>query len=1091
MSDEDDFLQKARTAFEDLCRALNMDEEASNEAWRSYENISRNFTLEGSELHWLACALYVACRSTVPTVGKGTAEGNYVSLTRILRCSEQSLIEFFSKMKKWQDMANLPQDFRQSTDKLERNFTVSAVIFKKYVPIFKAIFKAPSEDPPRVHRSRKQRRHPCTVSEVFNFCWILFVHAKGNFPMISDDLVNSYHLLLCSLDLVFTNALLCNARRDLLNPNFKGLPEDFSSKDFRPGPGPYCSIEQLCDLHDGLVLEAKGVKEHFWKPFIKKLFHKRILRGREDSLTGFLDPINFGDSFASLSRVYEEHILATGSLDERIFTGEGANEDIGTPGPCLCDGVENQDTSTYRLHSNLTASALKVSTPLTGRRYVVENSLASPVSSAMQSVGRLHSMLTGTKHMPSARLSQILRACARDPSEVITKRLKDMFQLFSQHYEDSGEESRGMGKDMAAKYFRLAEALYYKILEAIIEREKKILGDADLSGILEQDMFHRSLLACCLEVVIFSYRPPGDFPAVLHIFQLPAYHFYKVIEVLVRAEQGLFREVVKHLNQVEEQVLETLAWTSSSPLWDSLRGAKDQVPACQEVMPPQYLEDSDGGSSSGSAPLTPITHGPDLSANSPAKGLGVSPSPTTLLDRYSSPPAGAARRRLFVDPVDVTSNTDPGSTSASTGSTGLAPGQARSTQTSLVTAIPAGQTVVTMATATVTANNGQTVTIPVQGIANESGGITFIPVQVSVTGQGGATLQPLSAQTLTGTLTTQSAVTKPVNKQASSPLKKGSLSLFFRKVYHLASVRLRDLCARLDISSELRRKIWTCFEFSLVHCTQLMRDRHLDQLLMCAVYVMTKVTKEDKSFQNIMKCYRSQPQASSTVYRSVLISGRRRRLSGNSETNRQSSPTDNNQEQAGGDSSPVPMRSSSTLPAPQPGSAPTTPTNTASKASSSSSLSLGDGEEERGDLIRFYNQVYIKQMRHFALRYSPSSPSAGVESPPLCPYPSLRTGSPRRVLLSSQHSIYISPPAPSPAPNPTPTTRDRICYYICSSPPNRLKEINSMIRTGETPTRKRSMPMEEELSPKRVCPDNHSALLRRLQDVANDRSSSH
>lgn len=60
-------------------------------------------------------------------------------------------------MKKWQDMANLAQDFRQSTDKLERNFTVSAVIFKKYVPIFRSIFKAPSEEPPRVHRSRKQR----------------------------------------------------------------------------------------------------------------------------------------------------------------------------------------------------------------------------------------------------------------------------------------------------------------------------------------------------------------------------------------------------------------------------------------------------------------------------------------------------------------------------------------------------------------------------------------------------------------------------------------------------------------------------------------------------------------------------------------------------------------------------------------------------------------------------------------------------------------------------------------------------------------------------------------------------------------------
>lgn len=46
--------------------------------------------------------------------------------------------------------------------------------------------------------------------------------------------------------------------------------------------------------------------------------------------------------------------------------------------------------------------------------------------------------------------------------------------------------------------------------------------------ILEQDVFHRSLLVCCLEIVIFSNRPPGDFPNLMTIFQLPAYHFYKV-----------------------------------------------------------------------------------------------------------------------------------------------------------------------------------------------------------------------------------------------------------------------------------------------------------------------------------------------------------------------------------------------------------------------------------------------------------------------------------------------------------------------------------------------------------------------------------
>lgn len=53
--------------------------------------------------------------------------------------------------------------------------------------------------------------------------------------------------------------------------------------------------------------------------------------------------------------------------------------------------------------------------------------------------------------------------------------------------------------------------------------------------------------------------------------------------------------------------------------------------------------------------------------------------------------------------------------------------------------------------------------------------------------------------------------------------------------------RLRELCSTLEISDELRLKIWTCFEYSLVHCSCLMVDRHLDQLLMCAIYIIAKV----------------------------------------------------------------------------------------------------------------------------------------------------------------------------------------------------------------------------------------------------------
>ena len=51
---------------------------------------------------------------------------------------------------------------------------------------------------------------------------IRYFHSTGNFPAISDDLVNSYHLLLCCLDLLYSNALYTKNRQNLLNPNFEG-----------------------------------------------------------------------------------------------------------------------------------------------------------------------------------------------------------------------------------------------------------------------------------------------------------------------------------------------------------------------------------------------------------------------------------------------------------------------------------------------------------------------------------------------------------------------------------------------------------------------------------------------------------------------------------------------------------------------------------------------------------------------------------------------------------------------------------------------------------------------------------------------------
>ncbi|KAA8593604.1 hypothetical protein FQN60_009720 [Etheostoma spectabile] len=688
----------------------------------------------------------------------------------------------------------------------------------------------------RILRTAKLRRLPCHISDVFKFCWTLFVYTKGNFSMIGDDLVNSYHLLLCCLDLVFGNALLCSNRKDLINPTFRGLPALYRADGHvSADEPPPCVLERLCELHDGLVVEAKGIKQHYFKPYIQKLYQKQILKGNE-----------------------EKDLLVT------------------------------------------------------------------PVSSATQSVSRLQSMVAGLRAAPSENLLHIFK----NPTESIQSRVKTLGQTFKEHYTNDSEDMPGSHIENRLK---LAEILYYKILENVMVQETKRLQGKDMSVLLEQDIFHCSLMACCLEVVLFSYSSQRTFPWIINIFKLTPFYFFKVIEVFIRSEEGLSRDMVKHLNLIEEQVLESRAWSADSALWSVLQAAGNKVPTVEEVNFSSSL-DSGSGSTSGDVP----------------------PSPLSVHDRYSSPAAGSAKRRLFGDdPPARTPGVVP------IGSPMTSPAKRLTYGSSGTLRIgPQG------APATV-------LSFPLQGLNNDRT-ITLIPVQ------------PCDSS---GTITAQSS---SLSDRISTLAVCGVflhlwilLSRVSLQVYHLASVRLRDLCVRLDVSSELRGKIWTCFEHALVHCTGLMRDRHIDQLLLCSVYIVSKITKEAVTFHDIMKCYRSQPQASSHVYRSVLL---------------RCTPMEqmfgfffliNHLKQV----IRVRVRVSTAAEKPNPVSG---------EANSDQS-----GEEERGDLIQFYNNVYVLKMKGFALRYA--THDNRTDAPPLSPFPSVRAQplSPRRV--SQRHSLYVSP----------------------------------------------------------------------------------
>ncbi|KAL4676524.1 hypothetical protein H8959_010669 [Pygathrix nigripes] len=753
----------AGEALQALCQELNLDEGSAAEALDDFTAIRGNYSLEGEVTHWLACSLYVACRkSIIPTVGKGIMEGNCVSLTRILRSAKLSLIQFFSKMKKWMDMSNLPQEFRERIERLERNFEVSTVIFKKYEPIFLDIFQNPYEEPPKLPRSRKQRRIPCSVKDLFNFCWTLFVYTKGkmtlsvvlhfycgnlvlfdmrgfwflclffffppykgNFRMIGDDLVNSYHLLLCCLDLIFANAIMCPNRQDLLNPSFKGLPSDFHTADFRASEEPPCIIAVLCELHDGLLVEAKGIKEHYFKPYISKLFDRKILKGE-----CLLDLSSFTDNSKAVNKEYEEYVLTVGDFDERIFLGADAEEEIGTPRKFTGDTPLGKLTAQANVEYNLQQHFEKKrsfapSTPLTGQRYLREKeAVITPVASATQSVSRLQSIVAGLKNAPSDQLTNIFEYV-----------------------------------------------------------------------LLEQDIFHHSLMACCLEIVLFAYSSPRTFPWIIEVLNLQPFYFYKVIEVVIRSEEGLSRDMVKHLNSIEEQILESLAWRNGG----NVQGHLPMMPMSPLMHPRVKEVRTDSGSlRRDMQPLSPIS----------------------VHERYSSPTAGSAKRRLFGEdpPKEMLMG------KIITEGTKLKIAPSSSITAENISILP-GQTLLTMATAPLTGTTGHKVMIPSHGVANDAAEIKLIPVSMN-TNQESKVKSPVSltAHSLIGTSPKQTSLTKAQEVHStgiSRPKRTGSLALFYRKIF----------ITKHDCS----------------------------------------VTKEERTFQEIMKSYRNQPQANSHVYRSVLL----------------------------------------------------------------------------------------------------------------------------------------------------------------------------------------------------------------------------
>uniref|UniRef100_A0A671T665 Retinoblastoma-associated protein-like n=1 Tax=Sinocyclocheilus anshuiensis TaxID=1608454 RepID=A0A671T665_9TELE len=359
---------------------------------------------------------------------------------------------------------------------------------------------------------------------------------------------------------------------------------------------------------------------------------------------------------------------------------------------------------------------------------------------AMNSIQQLRVDLTSASDQPSSNLLFYYKNCTVDPTEEIRKRVEELGQVFIKRFAQAvGQHCEGLGR----KRFNLGAQLYYKVMESMLKSEEKRISVQNFSKLLNNATFHTSLLACALEVVMATYvgksflvSGASDsvetdlcFPWILDIFQLPAFDFYKVIESFIKAEPTLKHDMMKHLEQCEHVIMESLAWKADSPLFDLLKQSREEGPG-EQAEPPATLNQ-------------PLHHN------------------HTAADLYLSP---------------VRPSRQPPATEAEP---------------------------------------------PTPG---------------------------------------------------TKALRSNSLSLFYKKLYRMAYMRLKTLFSHLLTSHpELEPIIWTLLQHTLQNEYELMRDRHLDQLIMSAMYAICKVKNVDLRFKTIVTAYKEMPNTNQETFKRVLI----------------------------------------------------------------------------------------------------------------------------------------------------------------------------------------------------------------------------
>uniref|UniRef100_A0A182WC12 Retinoblastoma-associated protein A-box domain-containing protein n=1 Tax=Anopheles minimus TaxID=112268 RepID=A0A182WC12_9DIPT len=909
--------------------------------------------LQGDPNHWICCALYVACLQELPAVGLPDhyIQGNGVNITNLLTKCNINIQDFFSKMKLWSEIRSLPARLQMAVDTLQHGFSVTistyTTVFGKEFP---RIFNEANIVPDEPKRNKKSKPNPYSYNKLREFCWLLYLTVRVEHNEQRHDLATGMDVCVCVLDLIYRN-VVAEGRMDLINPK---VLRDGGSSSIDGGTAAVEAAmkvnvrEQLCNEYPTTSESVAEMNVNIFLPSLSGMYEAKDLKGTpvtNDGVTcfmGLVSQANFDDNLKSLNRRYERCILRCGMLDERIAlnsrtspTSQRNRWNVNISGyPRTPLSIKSGRTGTLNVNRigfdggrSLVAGSgaeLSANTP-----FVVRGSHA-------QLMKKIHGHSRGN---PRGTFLTLMKNCTPTPLATVLEHVERMRRVFVAKLT----ENDNWNVRTAESRFDAIEALYYQLLENIIPWEVKKRPQMTVAKVIfdlcTNNMFNETLIVCAAEVIFFLRQEQHNFPWILIVFGMEPFLFFNIIEVTVSSNSDIFTsDIVNHLRRVEEQLVDSISWKSSSMLWECMEKENYQIPTNKEI---EVRAEIAGVTplKGDSVPNTPNgTRGGSSSGVAVGATAGPSSSTVTLAAGRPAPHPDSAKKKLFFDPPTTPSKMPPATVSSAS----------------------------------------VTVTAPVTRYAGPTNAVP------SATSSEMASVPGYATNGSNDSISSFSSPQRNTNDHHPPSIDTRRLNFFFRKMYQVAYERLCNLCQNLGIDSEVIQKlIWTILEYTISkRAKDLMRDRHLDQLLMCATFVTVRIKKLPNTFKQIMHCYHCQPQANSSIYRSVFI---------RHENTPPQAADGNNGEAASNGTNGEPAKENERWP-----------------VTEMAGTSVQYDREVYGDIIKFYNDIYVVTVHQFALQYYNTNVSQ--ESLFLSPTPKSQARniqkSPRQI--DSSVNLYVS-----------------------------------------------------------------------------------